>query len=87
MAEPLRPFSSFELWIQSVLRVPPYPQPPDGSPDSIQVFNPGRNYYKLCLLGWFLSNFLLLVILLAVYFVISRAIPKMTEWGSSSNFE
>ena len=36
-------FSPVELWIQARLRVPPYPQPPEGSPESIQVFHPGRN--------------------------------------------
>jgi membrane protein YdbS with pleckstrin-like domain len=34
------------------LRVPPEPQPPIGAPGSIKVFRAGRNYFKLCLLRW-----------------------------------
>ena len=60
MAETPYQFSPIELWIQSVLRVPPHPQPPEGSPESTQVFHAGRNYYKLCLLIWLLSHLLCL---------------------------
>lgn len=35
-----------------VLRVPPEPQPPIGAPGSIRIFRAGRNYYKLSLLRW-----------------------------------
>jgi membrane protein YdbS with pleckstrin-like domain len=34
------------------LRVPPEPQPPIGAPGSVQVFRAGRNYFKLRLLRW-----------------------------------
>lgn len=34
------------------LRVPPEPQPPIGAPGSIMVFRAGRNYFKLRLLRW-----------------------------------
>lgn len=34
------------------LRVPPEPQPPIGAPGSVQVFRAGRNYFKLRLARW-----------------------------------
>lgn len=46
MADRLRQF------LLRVLRVPPEPQPPIGAPGSIRIFRAGRNYYKLCLLRW-----------------------------------
>jgi uncharacterized membrane protein YdbT with pleckstrin-like domain len=81
MPEVARPFSRVELWIQAALRVPPYPQPPEGSPESIQVFHAGRNYYKLCLLVWFLSHVLVLAGLLAAYFIVSKSIKDMPHWA------
>ncbi|MBI2686294.1 MAG: hypothetical protein HYX27_08255 [Acidobacteria bacterium] len=33
-----------------LLRVPPEPSPPDGSPESIRIFRAGRNYYRWRLL-------------------------------------
>ena len=74
-------FSTLELWIQARLRVPPYPQPPEGSPGSIQIFNPGRNYYTFCLLMWFLCHVLVLIALLAAHFIVSKPFPHMPEWG------
>lgn len=46
MADRLRQF------LLRFLRVPPEPQPPIGAPGSIQVFRAGRNYFKLRLLRW-----------------------------------
>jgi len=74
-------FSTLELWIQARLRVPPNPQPPEGSPESIQVFHPGRNYYTFCLMIWFLSHLLELIGLLAAHFIVSKPFPNMPEWG------
>jgi membrane protein YdbS with pleckstrin-like domain len=81
MPDTSREFSPLELWIQTRLRVPPYPQPPEGSPESIQVFHPGRNYYTFCLLIWFLSHLLELMGLLAAHFLVSKPFPGMPEWG------
>jgi len=81
MPDAPREFSQLELWIQAGLRVPPYPQPPEGSPESIQVFHPGRNYFTFCLLMWFLSNFLILMGLLAVHFLVSKPYPNMHDWA------
>ena len=81
MPDASREFSPLELWIQTRLRVPPYPQPPEGSPESIQIFHPGRNYYTFCLLLWFLSHLLVLIGLLAAHFIVSKPFPNMPEWG------
>lgn len=47
-------------WIKRcVLRlalVPPEPHVPDGAPESIRAFNPGRNYYRWRILIWLLGN-------------------------------
>jgi len=39
-----------------VLRVPPEPHPPAGSPESIQTFRASRNYYRYKLFGWGLKQ-------------------------------
>jgi len=39
-------------WLLSLLRVPPEPHPPDGTPESIRIFRAGKNYYRWRLLGW-----------------------------------
>jgi membrane protein YdbS with pleckstrin-like domain len=47
-------------WLrQGVLRlarVPPAPEPPLGAPDSIRIFRAGKNYYRLRLLRWVLTQ-------------------------------
>jgi uncharacterized membrane protein YdbT with pleckstrin-like domain len=81
MLEAPQQLSRIELWVQSVMRVPPYPQAPEGSPESIQVFRAGSNYYTLCLLLWFLSHFFALVVLVVAHFVVSLAAPDMPGWA------
>lgn len=44
-----------------VLRVPPEPHPPSGSPDSIRTFRASRNYYRYKLFGWGLKQLAALV--------------------------
>ncbi len=36
----------------ATLKVPPEPQAPIGNPASLRVFNAGRNYFRLRMLGW-----------------------------------
>jgi len=81
MPEASHKFSRIELWVQSVLRVPPYPQPPEGSAESIQVFRAGSNYYKLCMLVWFVSHLVTLAFLLTVGFSVGKSVAGMPEWG------
>src|SRR5262249_7626624 len=73
--------SQIELWVQSVLFVPPYPEPPEGSPESIQVFRAGRNYYTLCLLEWFLTHVVILLALTVAHFIVAIRFPHMPEWA------
>jgi len=42
--------------VATVLRVPPRPEPPLGSPGSLAVFNAARGYYHYRLLGWSLGQ-------------------------------
>jgi uncharacterized membrane protein YdbT with pleckstrin-like domain len=81
MADDSRELSRVERWVHAVLRVPPYPQPPEGSPDSIQVFHAGRNYYTWCLLVWFFSHLLALAGLAAVHVIVSLFFLRMPEWA------
>jgi membrane protein YdbS with pleckstrin-like domain len=69
-----------ERWVLKVLRVPPAPEPPEGSPGSIQVFHAGRNLYILCMLVWLLSHLAILAVLIAGHFAVSTRFAKWPEW-------
>ncbi len=84
MIETPRRFSKLEVWVQAVLRVPPCPEAPEGSPESVQVFHPGRNYYTLCLLVWFFTHFLALAGLNAAHVFISSEFPRMPPWARNA---
>ena len=45
-------FNPFRNWFLSLLKVPPEPHPPAGTPGSLRVFRAGRNYFRLRLVGW-----------------------------------
>jgi len=45
-------YSPLQNWLLTILKVPPEPQPPAGSPGSVRVFRAGRNYFRLRLFGW-----------------------------------
>lgn len=45
-------FNPLRSFILTLLRVPPEPQPPAGSPGSLRVFRAGKNYFRLRLFGW-----------------------------------
>jgi uncharacterized membrane protein YdbT with pleckstrin-like domain len=76
--------SRIELWVQAAFRVPGYPHPPEGSPESIQVFHAGRNYYTWRLLMWFLSHTLILVALVAAHFIVPTALTSSPEWAQTT---
>lgn len=80
MTDAPRKLSRIESWVHAVLRVPPYPEPPEGSADSLQVFHAGRNYYKWCLLVWFASHLLALLGLVAASVFVSLFFRKLPEW-------
>lgn len=49
-------FDRLRELVLRLLRVPPAPEPPLGAPDSVRVFRAGRNFFKLCLARWFLTQ-------------------------------
>jgi membrane protein YdbS with pleckstrin-like domain len=81
MPEDLHQFSRMELWVHAMLRVPPYPEPPEGAPDSIQVFHAGRNYYIWRLLLWLVSYLLVLTAIVAASLFTSKFYPRMPGWA------
>jgi membrane protein YdbS with pleckstrin-like domain len=70
-------FTSIVRWVLRVLRVPPEPDPPEGSPGSIQIFHAGLNFYIWCLLTWLLFHMTILALLVGVHFVTAAA---FTQW-------
>lgn len=51
-----------ETWVLELLRVPPEPTPPDGSPGSVQIFRAGKNYYRWRVVMWASQQFVLVLI-------------------------
>ena len=43
-------------YLLRLLRVPPEPTAPDGSPESIRIFRAGRNYYRWRLVVWAMTR-------------------------------
>lgn len=67
-------------YLLRLLRVPPEPQAPDGSPESIRVFRAGRNYYRWRMIVWAFSQ--IFVVLSGLAFLgsfafIVRKLPPM----------
>lgn len=50
--DPVVELSAIERWVLRLLAVPAAPETPDGSPDSVQIFHAGRNYYIWCVIMW-----------------------------------
>ncbi len=50
----------FRLQVLHVMRVPHDPAPPYGAPGSIRIFRAGRNYFKLRLFGWVVTQLIVL---------------------------
>jgi len=72
--------SGLERWLLGLLSVPEAPEPPDGSPDSIQVFRAGRKYYLWSVLMWAAA-------ITAVGFVfLSASIPLLAAIGRGSGW-
>ncbi|HEU0119054.1 MAG TPA: PH domain-containing protein [Bryobacteraceae bacterium] len=60
-------------WLLRLLRVPPEPTPPDGSPDSILVFRAGRNYFRWRIVVWAVSQVALIAFAFVPLVVLSQA--------------
>lgn len=73
-----------EGWKRSfyaMLRVPPEPQPPDGSPESIRTFRAGRNYYR-----WRVIQFAVGQFFLALFLAIMLALPMLSKKAHPATF-
>ena len=72
-------------WLQhkilDLMKVPPEPQPPDGSAGSARVFRSGSNYYRWRMALWLASNFGALILLAVVWSILARPIRVGTPWS------
>src|SRR5688500_2784568 len=66
-----------------LMRVPPSPTPPPGSPP--RIFRAAPNYFKLRMIRWTITQFFaILGLVMAIYFVgsqVSPRMPKYVAWG------
>jgi membrane protein YdbS with pleckstrin-like domain len=59
--------------IARILRVPPRPQPPAGSPGSVRVFNAAPGFYRYRMVQWSVSQLGTVIgIVIGYYFVLGR---------------
>jgi hypothetical protein len=72
-------------WVKSqllaLLRVPPEPHPPQGSPESLRTFRAGRNYYKWRIAVWAFGNFAMFIVLAMVYLITYRPLAELPPLG------
>jgi membrane protein YdbS with pleckstrin-like domain len=68
-------------WFYQKLRVPPEPQPPDGTPESIRTFRAGRNYYR-----WRVIQFALGQFFLGLLLAIMISLPLVSKKPHTPNF-
>ncbi len=63
--------------VLALLRVPPEPHPPEGSPGSIRVFRAGRNYYRFRVILWAIANLAAALGLTVGYLSTRRLISRL----------
>ena len=66
-----------------ILRVPPEPEVPEGSPGSVLVFRAGRNFYRRSVIFWTFSHLGVITGLLFAYFVSWRLVMLGPPWVHS----
>jgi len=59
-----------------LLRVPPEPEAPAGAPESIRVFRAGRNFYRLNLWKWAISQVAAVVVVLVALHIGLAVVPQ-----------
>jgi membrane protein YdbS with pleckstrin-like domain len=69
-----------ERWLLGQLSVPAEPHAPEGSPDSIQIFRAGRNYYVWSILAWCARTLFLVAALTAIAFALAAGAPEWPDW-------
>src|SRR5690242_1102197 len=62
----------------SLLRVPPEPHPPAGSPESIRIFRAAPNYYYWNLFHWVLAQIVAVAIFASIATAVWKASVKFT---------
>ena len=80
--------------VLSLARVPAEPHVPEGAPESVRVFNAGRNYFALRLIFWGIANAAIALALLVVFgfsFIprlppLVRAIWRIIDLGAAGVF-
>jgi len=80
MPDAAAPISRMEQWVLDLLLVPAAPQPPEGSPGSIQVFHAGRNFYTFGLILWALGNAGFFVFLVLLDFAGFQVVAPLPHW-------
>jgi membrane protein YdbS with pleckstrin-like domain len=60
-------------WVKGLvlrlMRVPPQPQPPEGSPESVRMFLAGQNYFRLRILLWAMLQSVILITIVGLMFI------------------
>jgi membrane protein YdbS with pleckstrin-like domain len=59
-----------------LLRVPPEPHPPAGSPESIRIFRAAPNYYYWTLFRWLFLQVFVGAMFLGLFLILAQAMPK-----------
>ena len=82
--EPAQRLTAAERWVLGLLSVPPAPEQPDGSPDSIRVFHAGDNFYKWSLLEWGLKTVVFILPLAVATLGVARGMEQAPAWGQTT---
>lgn len=82
-------FEALRRNVLALLRVPPEPQPPEGAPASLKVFRAGRNYYRLRMAGWAVTQVLALagIIFWTVMLIDVQALARDRDEPPVANVE
>lgn len=67
-------------WLCTWLRVPPQPEPPPGTPESVRVFHAGINYYKWSLIVWAMVQMGALAGIVTVAATLDRQVKRAPGW-------
>ena len=66
--------------ILAMLRVPPEPRPPAGTPGSLLVFRAGRNFYRWQVLAWAVSHVGVVLGAVGGYYALRNVIARAPHW-------
>lgn len=69
--------------VLALLRVPPEPRVPEGTPASVMVFRAGRNFYRWQVVVWAMSRAGAVAGLITAYVYTSRFVARAPGWVQS----